>query len=46
MRRIDMKSMIRLLKKRNKGGFTLVEVVVSVALLAILMGGMMMFIAP
>ena len=41
-----MKSMIRLLKKRNKGGFTLVEVVVSVALLAILMGGMMMFIAP
>lgn len=41
-----MKSIIRLLKKRNKGGFTLVEVVVSVALLAILMGGMMLFIAP
>lgn len=41
-----MRSIIRLLKKQNKGGFTLVEVVVSVALLAILMGGMMMFIAP
>ena len=41
-----MRSIIRLLKKRNKCGFTLVEVVVSVALLAILMGGMMLFIAP
>lgn len=41
-----MRSFIRLLKKRNKGGFTLVEVVVSLALLAILMGGMMLFISP
>ena len=40
-----MRSIIRLLKKQNKGGFTLVEVVVSVALLAILMGGMMMFLS-
>lgn len=41
-----MRSIIRLLKKRNKGGFTLVEMIVSVALLAILLGGMMLFVAP
>lgn len=41
-----MKSIIKLLKKRNSGGFTLVEVIVSVALLAILMGGIMLFISP
>lgn len=41
-----MKSMIRLLKKRCSGGFTLVEMVVSIALLAILLGGMMLIISP
>lgn len=41
-----MKKMIRLLRKRGSGGFTLVEMVVSVALLAVLMGGMILFISP
>ncbi|MGN1339770.1 MAG: type II secretion system protein [Oscillospiraceae bacterium] len=41
-----MKRLQRLLKKRSSGGFTLVEMVVSVALLAILMAGMMIFINP
>ena len=41
-----MKSIIRILKKRRSGGFTLVEMVVSVALLAILLGGMMVIISP
>lgn len=41
-----MRSIWKLLKKRRSGGFTLVEMVVSVALLAILLGGMMLFIAP
>ena len=41
-----MKRLKRLLKRRSSGGFTLVEMVVSVALLAILLGGMMLFISP
>lgn len=41
-----MRSIIKLLKKRGSSGFTLVEMVVSVALLAILLGGMMLFITP
>lgn len=41
-----MRPVIRLLKKRGRGGFTLVEMIVSVALLAILLGGMMIFISP
>lgn len=41
-----MKRLQRLLKKRSSGGFTLVEMVVSVALLAILLAGMMLFISP
>lgn len=41
-----MNKYIRLLKKRGSGGFTLVEMIVSVALLAILMAGMMIFISP
>ena len=41
-----MKSLIRLLKKRRSGGFTLVEMVISVALIGILLGGMMLFISP
>ena len=41
-----MKKMIRLLRKRGSGGFTLVEMIVSVALLAVLMGGMILFISP
>lgn len=36
----------RLLKKRNNGGFTLIEVIISVALLGILMMGITMFISP
>ena len=36
----------RLLSKRNKGGFTLVEVVISVALLSILVLGVMSFAGP
>lgn len=41
-----MKKLIRILRKRSSGGFTLVEMIVSVALLAVLMGGMMIFISP
>ena len=41
-----MKAILRRLKKRNSGGFTLVEVIVSCALLAVLLGGMMLFIYP
>ena len=36
----------RLLKKRNNGGFTLVEVVISCALLGILVVGVVSFMAP
>lgn len=39
-----MKKIMRLF--RRKSGFTLVEMVVAVALLAILLGGMMLFISP
>ena len=41
-----MKKILRTLKKRGSSGFTLVEMIVSVALLAILLGGMMLFVAP
>lgn len=41
-----MRSFIRLLRKRGSSGFTLVEMIVSVALLAVLMAGMMIFISP
>lgn len=41
-----MKSIIRLLKRRRSGGFTLVEMIVSVAVLAVLMVGMILFITP
>lgn len=41
-----MKSILKLLKKRNSGGFTLVEVIVSTALIAILLAGIMLFISP
>lgn len=41
-----MKKIIRLFRKRRPSGFTLVEMVVSVALLAILLGGMMLFVSP
>lgn len=41
-----MNKFIRLLKKRRNGGFTLIEMVVSIAALAILLGGMMLFISP
>lgn len=41
-----MKRIISLLKKRRSGGFTLVEMIVSCALLAVLMAGMMLFISP
>ena len=41
-----MKAILRRLKKHNSGGFTLVEVIVSCALLAVLLGGMMLFIYP
>lgn len=36
----------RLLKTRNKSGFTLVEVIISCALLSILVLGIMMFVTP
>lgn len=39
-----MKKMLRLFRRTS--GFTLVEMVVSVALIAILLGGMMIFISP
>lgn len=41
-----MNKFIRLLRKRSSSGFTLVEMIVSVALLAILLAGMMIFISP
>lgn len=41
-----MKNIIRILKKRRNGGFTLVEMVVSVALLAVLMVGIIISVAP
>lgn len=41
-----MKKIVRILKKRASHGFTLVEMVISVALLGILLGGMMIFISP
>lgn len=41
-----MRAFFRLMKKRRSGGFTLVEMIVAVALIAILLSGMMMFIAP
>lgn len=41
-----MNKYIRLLKKRRFGGFTLVEMIVAIAMLAILMAGMMIFISP
>lgn len=41
-----MKRVKRLLSKRNNGGFTLVEVIISTALLGILVLGMTMFMSP
>lgn len=41
-----MKKIVRLLTKRRNHGFTLVEMIVSIALLAVLLGGMMIFISP
>jgi len=41
-----MKRFKRLLSKRNNGGFTLVEVIISTALLGILVLGMTMFMSP
>lgn len=41
-----MSSFFRLLVKKRNRGFTLVEMIVSVAILAILMAGMMLFISP
>lgn len=41
-----MRAIIRLMKKRRSGGFTLVEMMVSVALIGILLGGMMLLIGP
>lgn len=43
MKKLNLK---RLLKKRNNGGFTLVEVVISCALLGILVIGVCMFATP
>lgn len=43
MKKLSLK---RLLKKRNNGGFTLVEVIVSCALLSILVLGVMGFVGP
>ncbi|MBE6889032.1 MAG: prepilin-type N-terminal cleavage/methylation domain-containing protein [Ruminococcaceae bacterium] len=40
------KYLARLLKKRNSAGFTLVEVIVSTALLGVLMVGVVLFMAP
>lgn len=39
-----MKKMLRLFRRTS--GFTLVEMIVSIALLAILLGGIMMFVSP
>ncbi|MGN0687516.1 MAG: prepilin-type N-terminal cleavage/methylation domain-containing protein [Oscillospiraceae bacterium] len=41
-----MKKLLIILKKRRSHGFTLVEMIVAVALLAILLAGMMIFITP
>ncbi len=41
-----MKRLKRLLSKKNKSGFTLVEVIISTALLGILILGMTMFMSP
>lgn len=41
-----MNKILRILKRRRSSGFTLVEMIVSVALLAVLLGGMMLFVAP
>lgn len=41
-----MKKLGRLLRKRNSGGFTLVEVVISTALLGILIIGVLLFMTP
>lgn len=45
-----MKTMLsnlkRLLRKRNNGGFTLIEVVIAMALLGVLVTGVMMFMSP
>lgn len=41
-----MSRIVRILRKRGSSGFTLVEMIVSVALLAVLLGGMMLFISP
>lgn len=41
-----MNRLICVLRKRGSRGFTLVEMIVSVALLAVLMGGMMLFVSP
>ncbi len=41
-----MKRFINLLKKRNSGGYTLVEVVVATALLGILIVGVLLFMTP
>lgn len=41
-----MRAILKRLKKRNSGGFTLIEVIVSCALLAVLMAGVMLFISP
>ncbi len=41
-----MKKLIRILKKRRNHGFSMVEMIVAVALLALLLGGMMITISP
>ena len=41
-----MSKLIRFFKKRRNGGFTMVEMIVSVVLLAILLGGMTLMITP
>lgn len=41
-----MKRILSLLKKRNSGGYTLVEVIISTALLGILIVGVLIFMTP
>lgn len=41
-----MKKILKRFTQRRNGGFTLVEMTVSVALLGVMMAGMMLFIAP
>ena len=41
-----MKKILRLLKRRNNGGFTLIEVIISCALLAILILAVMGMVTP